>query len=404
MNTCIYEKNGINTDYDKDIVYDRVLEGNKDSYTLGRMIGSGAEGCVYEVQDMPEFAVKVFHDNRMANPVIRKKKEEKISFMVNQHVDIAGDNGGICLTWPFDTVYMNGDFKGYVMPRIHGGNKLCSITEKLRKNPENPVFTWKELAGIAQRLASTVNRIHSFGYVIGDMNPENILIDREGVVTITDTDSFEIIDLHKNAYYPCMGGVPEMLPPELQNKNGADYVPCFDKESDDFALAVHIFMLLMNGNHPYEFSDADGNSSIAEHIAECKYYFGKINSHKIHFPENTQDYSIVPSYIRNLFKRAFCDMNKGYAARPSAAEWASKCSRLYSEKYKICHANKKHVFRADYGKCPWCDGQSMFERDILVIARRIDNFLYSLRGDSVYGDFQWAVKGGIKDQNIDLFR
>ena len=40
--------------------------------------------------------------------------------------------------------------------------------------------------------------------------------------------------------------------------------------------------------------------------------------------------------------------------RPTAEEWKNALAALYQENKKICSKNRQHVYRAAYGKCPWC--------------------------------------------------
>ena len=98
-------------------------------------------------------------------------------------------------------------------------------------------------------LAAAVGALHLRGYVIGDVNESNILVTESALVTLVDTDSFQVRDPQTGLVYRCPVGTPQFTPPELQNKTFAhvDRMP----EHDAFGLAVLIFQLLMEGAHPY---------------------------------------------------------------------------------------------------------------------------------------------------------
>ena len=90
------------------------------------------------------------------------------------------------------------------------------------------------------------------------LTKKNIGVDPQSArVTLVDTDSYHITDSASSRVYRCEVGLPEYLPREIQEKmkNGQTLatasLPTFSKYSDLFALAVHIFALLMNGCHPF---------------------------------------------------------------------------------------------------------------------------------------------------------
>jgi DNA-binding helix-hairpin-helix protein with protein kinase domain len=88
--------------------------------------------------------------------------------------------------------------------------------------------------------------------VVGDLNESNVLVARSTLVTLIDTDSFQV-QVPGRAGTPhihfCEVGKPEYLPPELQSADLRKTVRV--PEHDRFALAVLIFQLLMDGNHPF---------------------------------------------------------------------------------------------------------------------------------------------------------
>src|SRR5712691_4689158 len=69
------------------------------------------------------------------------------------------------------------------------------------------------------------------------------------LVTLVDTDSFQVCEPHNGVVYRCPVGKPEFTPPELQGCPFAqvDRAP----EHDLFGLAVLLFQLLMEGTHPF---------------------------------------------------------------------------------------------------------------------------------------------------------
>ena len=72
---------------------------------------------------------------------------------------------------------------------------------------------------------------------------------------LVDADSYHYVTEEK--VYRCEVGLADYMAPEIQKKlgNGRTLrnapLPTYTKQTDLFALAVHVFCLLMNGCHPF---------------------------------------------------------------------------------------------------------------------------------------------------------
>ncbi len=92
-----------------------------------------------------------------------------------------------------------------------------------------------------------MGQVHHSGCVVGDVNHSGILVSGDATVALIDADSFQLQTNGKT--YPCLVGVPDFTPPELQGRslNGVTRTTAHDH----FGLAVAIFQLLFMGRHPY---------------------------------------------------------------------------------------------------------------------------------------------------------
>ena len=103
------------------------------------------------------------------------------------------------------------------------------------------------------------------GITIGDYNADNIVIfPQTSTAKFIDVDSFQLT-IHrsnKRILCPCTVGVPEFMAPEIarrlkKEKTDLENVdqdadnPVFNKYTDLYAMAYHIFALLMNGSSPF---------------------------------------------------------------------------------------------------------------------------------------------------------
>lgn len=369
------------------------LRGIKtNSYIVGEYINGGGEGSVYRIVGDSTQVLKLYHDSKMTPtqyvPNMREHLEKKLRIMVNYPVSCYNAQGKLSVAWPQDVVYYNNKFVGYVMPCVTTNKKIYDVCREKSRVQMFPNYTWKYAVILALNLSWTVNSIHEKGYCIGDFNPNNILIDKHGNVTLIDTDSFDIKEPKGGYNYKCMVGVPEMLAPELQGRGNLQNPRVkFTQETDNFSLAIHIFNLLMNNCHPFNcinISKEHSSSNMAPlsvDIAEGHFYYGRPLPKGIELPDTAPDYSMLPQYIRGLFERTFrYTASTAYSAaknRATAKEWLIALEWMRKERYSICEKDQHHTYLESYGKCPWCKIEKKKRANSLTISglnNRITNF------------------------------
>ncbi|OIP71251.1 MAG: hypothetical protein AUK48_12680 [Oscillatoriales cyanobacterium CG2_30_44_21] len=138
--------------------------------------------------------------------------------------------------------------KSYIFLKspIGSGGEADIYTVRIR--PELVAKVYKKPHGdYARKLARAVRSVHSRGYVIGDVNESNVLVADDAIVTLVDTDSFQVND--GTTIYRCTVGKPEYTPPELQGMSFRDVDRSV--QHDLFGLGVLIYQLLMEGTHPF---------------------------------------------------------------------------------------------------------------------------------------------------------
>jgi hypothetical protein len=157
-----------------------------------------------------------------------------------------------------------------------------------------------------------------------------------------------------------------MLPPELQGKDLSKAGSVFTKQTDSFALSIHIFNLLMNNCHPFgcvglnKSQSSSSNNPVVHNIVKgnCPYVTSGTGSTSPDAP----DIMMLPKEIRQLFDRAFSYTSKTavqastISRRPSAEEWRKALGTLYGSKMNVCNKAMPnvHVYPTGYCKCPWC--------------------------------------------------
>ncbi|MCW3052022.1 MAG: Tetratricopeptide 1 repeat-containing protein, partial [Chthonomonadales bacterium] len=209
-------------------------------------LGAGGEARIYAVLPGEQYVAKIYHQAEQA-------RAHKLSAMLaNPPEDPLAVQGKLSIAWPLDllhTLDTEPRFVGYLMPRVSGAQPLFHCYNPGSRRRFYPRFDSLALHRVARNLAAAVQALHSRGYVIGDVNESNILVSEAALITLVDTDSFQVVDARSGVTFRCPVGKPEYTPPELQGLSFAttDRKP----EHDRFGLAVLLFQLLMEGTHPF---------------------------------------------------------------------------------------------------------------------------------------------------------
>jgi serine/threonine protein kinase len=315
---------------------------------------AGGEGRIFQVAGDLSSVGKIFHDQRRTPELERKlqtmvaRPPQDPTLGLRKHRSIA---------WPQRILYADSgqrSFVGYTMPAVdtehfRQAHTYYDTSDRLRRFGGS--YTWRHLLAAARNLASAVAAIHQTGHRIGDLRDANILVAPNALVTIIDTDSFQITD-GNGRVYPTRVGTGEYLPAELQSIDFRSEVP--DRYAADlFALAVLIFKLLMLGAHPCQ---ARGDAVAKLPSTEAKIAAGVFPYQAFAGsdpPEFAPDFKILPPAIRSLAARAFVSGHRRPSSRPDATEWLAALD-LAGPGLKTCRKNRYHMFGSHLRMCPWC--------------------------------------------------
>ncbi len=317
---------------------------------LGSQIGSGGEGVVCEVAGKAGLVAKIYHPShrnaeRLAKlrVMIANPPEDDTRRLSPPHISI---------TWPVDIVREQGEFAGFLMPRSGAGRKIIQVYNPRARRREFRHFNWGHLHRVAKNLATALNAIHARGYVMGDVNHSNIIVTDNALVTLLDTDSFQVQDPQSGRIYRCPVGVPEFTPPELQGMA----LPSVDRKPhhDGFGLAVMIFLLLMEGNHPFSASHKSSLSIQAIHVRGIRDgIFPYVPSSKVRAPLAAPEFETLHPQLQKLFIRCFVDGHKTPSKRPTAKEWIDAVQEAEAGLTR-CKKNPAHWYSGHRRQCHWC--------------------------------------------------
>ena len=323
------------------------------SVRLGAVVARAGEGTIYEVVGHGDWVTKIFH----ADLKDVAAKVAKVAAMIASPPEgVRQADGFVVLTWPLHVVSGDGGVVGYVMPRLDISNAVEIHTVSNPSNRANPLpsapqwtphVSWQHLVNIAANLCLAVETVHRVDAVIGDFQERNILVNDTTRVSLVDCDSMQFTDGVGHQFL-CGVGRAEFTAPELA---GVDLgSTAREKPSDLFALAVHVHVLLMAGNHPFLRGEwtGGGEQPDALTLARSGQWAGGVGSAlRTHALAPGVDF--LPVGIQRLFGRAFTDGARDPGVRPSAAEWREELLRI---RFGAC--GRGHQVPEGTRRCPWC--------------------------------------------------
>jgi DNA-binding helix-hairpin-helix protein with protein kinase domain len=331
-----------------------------------RPLGQGGEAAVFAVHDLrdqPELVAKVYH-----KPTDRHAFKLQ-AMIASPPADPMAQRGLVSIAWPTDRL-LDPDRRvvGFVMPRVEGALPLFEVFNPRSRLQNCPLFHFKRLLRTAHNLAAAVQAVHDRGYVVGDLNESNGLVNPlDGLVTLVDTDSFQVRS--SGHVFRCPVGKPEYTPAELQGVNFAEVDR--EPEHDAFALGILVFQLLMQGIHPFSgcYTGNGEPPALANRIraGDWPYADGRRGAYRPN--PHAPPWETLPASVRGLLRRCFVDGHGKPTARPAAGAWRETL-RQELDRLATCSANPQHFFAAGTA-CPWCQLAAKQKRDPFPSPRQI---------------------------------
>jgi tRNA A-37 threonylcarbamoyl transferase component Bud32 len=284
-----------------------VKSSNGNEYYLGKKIAQGGEGSIYEFKQSNKYApsavvpkqcyIKIYHES-----IIDQARVDKIKLIIgNKSLKI----DGVC--FPLAMIYnKENEPVGYVMKRASQNREVYDLQRSLMIRPEleKLFYGWKRhnLVAVCLNIVNTINAIHKYNILLGDINEQNILVDSNSQVYFIDTDSYQIEN------YPCPVGSATFTHPDILSKNYKTFLRKVEHER--FAVATLIFKILLPGFSPYSYQ---GGSNPASNVKDRNFVFPFYNPSKKISHESSQlsdgiwklIWDNLPNNIREAFYSTF---------------------------------------------------------------------------------------------------
>jgi DNA-binding helix-hairpin-helix protein with protein kinase domain len=322
-----------------------------------RPLVCGGEATIHELPERPGLVAKLYHCPTDAHAA------KLAAMLATPPADPMAGNGHVSIAWPVDRLVDADDpaqVLGFAMPRVHGARPVFEFFNPRSRLRLCPGFHYGYLLRTARNLAAAVRAVHERDYVVGDLNETNTLVDNQALVTLVDTDSFQVPD--HGRVYRCPVGKPEYTPPELQQVRFAD----FDRgpEHDAFALAVLVYQLLLQGTHPFagRFTGDGEPGDLARRIALGQWPHARSRYVPYEPPPLAPPLATLPPPVQDLVRRCFEGGHARSALRPTAAQWQEALA-VAEQRLVPCSDNPQHFTHAGMRDCPWCAMARRLGRD-----------------------------------------
>jgi serine/threonine protein kinase len=322
-------------------------------------IANSGEGKVWRT-DRNGYLAKIYHD---PTPERIQKLEVMIAHPPTDH---QASKGHVSYAWATSILKnMQGESIGFLMPEIKQGRELLEVyNPKLRKQKGLEV-DWRFLHATAFNIALFIRDIHQAGYVIGDIKPQNILVNPSALPSIIDTDSFQVRNPKTGKIYRCLVGSEGFTPPELLSQDLA--LTDQTEVQDRFRLGVIIHLLLF-GNEPFQGKwIGAGDSPAPDELLKRGWWAYGQNS-LIEPSRFTIPLEVVHPEIKRLFLKCFNDGHKTPSMRPSADEWRRGLEAAVQE-LTVCGKVDTHFLHRG-NTCYWCQRKIDLGLDIFGFQRK----------------------------------
>ena len=323
-------------------------------------IKSNSEGEIWITQKYRyrrKYLIKIYHE---VTPARIKKLEVMVAYKPkNFH--------GSQQAWAWPEYLLadeTGKIIGFVMEFIEDSKLLINIyNPQLRKQIKSQFHgsvDWLFIHHTAKNIATIIQSLHSQDYVIGDMKPQNILVNRYASASIINTDSFQVRHPQTKEIYHCLVGSEGFTPPELLKKELAKIVQT--PTHDNFRLALIIYHLLF-GEHPFKgkWIGTEDPPEI-DKLIELGFWCYAPNS-KILPGRRTIPLEIVHPKIQKCFLECFNDGHYHPEKRPTPQNWVDALESAINDLVQ-CKRVDTHWYSKTYGKCYWCEREEKLEVDI----------------------------------------
>ena len=212
---------------------DKVFTESGKIYTLGEYVtngNTGKEGDIFKVRDEAGRVAKIYKDDSCTT-----WRREKLKLMTQARLNF----NGIC--FPLELINNSqGEFTGFIMQEAKGVRLTELFIPRKQFELNFPDCNKQDLVQLAISILKKIQYLHKHEVIMGDISPRNIMFTSSDDVYFVDADSYQYGSV----------GTTGFIAPELRDgkKLGSRM---WTEGNENFAVAVIVFMLMMQGQFPF---------------------------------------------------------------------------------------------------------------------------------------------------------
>jgi serine/threonine protein kinase len=259
--------------------------GQEKRVRLLKQLSAGGEGVIYDTNVSGRVA-KIYKKEKLT-----RAKYEKLRLMQTKSIQCEG----VC--FPTALLYnTKNEFVGYLMQKARGKElQKCVFIPALLKKL-HPDWKKPDTVQLCITILKKMKYLHDRNVILGDINPNNILVESPTEVYFVDTDSYQIEG------FPCPVGMINFTAPEIQRKKFDTFLRTMGNEK--FAVATLLFMIMLPGKPPY---DLQGGEDQVENIINGDFAYPSGSRRTGKAPEGPWRFcwSHLPRYLKDDFYETF---------------------------------------------------------------------------------------------------
>jgi DNA-binding helix-hairpin-helix protein with protein kinase domain len=320
-----------------------IVDSRKNRYELGRRLGEGGQGVVFEVRG-----------SKLAAKLLRTRDGSQVRVLENQmHFLRSLDLAGIPIAQP-EAVIVH-PAPGYLMRLLADMIPMQDAMVPPPTKPGSNVRWYQESGGLRRRLrlcaraARAIALLHAKGLCYGDVSPHNVYVSQavaNDQIVLIDADNLRYAsDPANRALFTPGYGAPEIVKGQSMASSLADA----------HALAVTVFRMLTL-THPLIGDMVEqGEPELEERALRGELpWIDDTNDRTNASSRGIPRARVMSEATERLAARAFGEGLVASTKRPSAAEWADVLEKaaMSCVRCKACEATFLRTAKA----CPWCGG------------------------------------------------
>ncbi len=276
-------------------------DANDTIVKMGKLIGSGSQGDVYEAMDIRDgcrVAVKHCYGLYASDRELFYEKVKLLAASKPPHPD---------LCWPIAvSPFTSGGSFLFCMPLLENYRALTGVITG--RDP----LTEDQKAVLAYKIAKIFRSLHSQGFILGDVSDRNILYRRDSAtgeihVKVIDVDSLGMdgrgsLGMNGSGKYRA----PELLLPDPARRDGRPGCPT--KESEYYAIACLVFRIFLrrhalDGEYARSFRADDPEGFLEAYARNPRFIFDGTDNDP--GPVVTSKWERLPHPMQLYFRVAF---------------------------------------------------------------------------------------------------